>query len=56
LWLGADEIDKSIDALKVLQETGKRVVFVTNNSARTRQKVVDKLGRFKSNNPLFKYY
>eukprot|EP00596_Hydrurales_sp_CCMP1899_P006973 CAMPEP_0119035154 /NCGR_PEP_ID=MMETSP1177-20130426/2111_1 /TAXON_ID=2985 /ORGANISM="Ochromonas sp, Strain CCMP1899" /LENGTH=383 /DNA_ID=CAMNT_0006993099 /DNA_START=156 /DNA_END=1307 /DNA_ORIENTATION=- len=43
LWLGADEIDKSIDALKVLQETGKRVVFVTNNSARTRQKVVDKL-------------
>lgn len=46
LWLGADEIDRSIEALQVLQETGKNVVFVTNNSARTRQTVVDKLGNY----------
>lgn len=39
IWRGQDSIDHSIDALNVLKLQGKRVSFVTNNSARTRAEV-----------------
>jgi glycerol 3-phosphatase-2 len=43
LWRGHEEIDGSVNALKALKDSGKTVVFVTNNSARTRAAVAHKL-------------
>ena len=43
LWLGNEEISQSIDALKVLKFSGKSIVFVTNNSAKTKLNIQDKL-------------
>ena len=43
LWLGNEEISQSIDALKVLKFGGKSVVFVTNNSAKTKLDIQKKL-------------
>ena len=43
LWLGNEEISQSIDALNVLKLGGKSVVFVTNNSAKTKINIKDKL-------------
>ena len=43
LWLGNEEISQSIDALKVLKFSGKSIVFVTNNSAKTKLNIKDKL-------------
>ena len=43
LWRGQEEIPRSIDALNVLKERGKSVVFVTNNSSTTRLAVSKRL-------------
>ena len=43
LWRGQEEIPRSIDALNVLKLRGKSVVFVTNNSAKTRLAISKRL-------------
>lgn len=43
LWLGNEEISQSIDALNVLKLSGKSIVFVTNNSAKTKLDIQNKL-------------
>jgi 4-nitrophenyl phosphatase len=43
LWLGNEEISQSMDALNVLKLSGKSVVFVTNNSAKTKLDIQNKL-------------
>ena len=43
LWMGNEEILQSFDALNVLKFSGKSIVFVTNNSAKTKLDIQLKL-------------
>lgn len=43
LWLGNEEIHNSIDALNALRIGGKSICFVTNNSAKTKVDIQNKL-------------
>ncbi len=45
LYRGDAPIDGAIEAVHRLHERGKRVVFLTNNSGRTREQVAEKLRR-----------
>jgi phosphoglycolate/pyridoxal phosphate phosphatase family enzyme len=43
LWLGAEKITKSIDALNLLRSSGRQIVFVTNSSGKLRSEYAKKL-------------
>lgn len=45
VWLGHDPIPGSVDAVARLKDAGRRVVFVTNASFRSRNEVVHELAR-----------
>lgn len=45
IWRGADPIPGAADAIRALRDAGRRVGFVTNNSAATASDVVAKLER-----------
>lgn len=42
LWRGSDTIANAPEALLALRQAGKRLLFVTNNSSKSRAKYVDK--------------
>ncbi|HAZ17340.1 MAG TPA: HAD family hydrolase, partial [Acidimicrobiaceae bacterium] len=43
VWRGADGVPGSAEAVRLLQESGERVLFVTNNSGRRVVDTVQKL-------------
>jgi len=46
IWVGAEAVPGAAATITRLQERGKRVLFLTNNSTRTRQEYVTKLSKF----------
>ena len=44
VWIGREPVPGSVEALRSLQESGKRIVFVTNNPGRLPQAYVERLG------------
>ena len=45
IYLGEQWIDGAMDFLKAIEKLGKRYVFVTNNSSKSPEVYVEKLGR-----------
>ena len=45
VWLGDESIPGAADAVALLQSSGQRVAFVTNNSYTRRSSVIEKLAR-----------
>lgn len=46
IWSGENPLEKSIDALKYLIQKNKKIVFVTNNSSKSRQSYALKLQKY----------
>lgn len=44
VWIGREPVPGSVEALRALQDDGKRIVFVTNNPGRLPQAYAERLG------------
>lgn len=46
IWLGDHRIEGVVESIELLQQLGKQVIFVTNNSTKSRRQYVDKFRKF----------